>query len=278
MKALINRIIEFSNVDGPGNRLAIFFQGCSFSCQYCHNPETIGVCNDCGACVLTCPSQALSKLSYKVEYDKGRCLGCDTCIKTCKYNCDPRAQEYEVEELLAIIQDNQAYIRGITVSGGECMLYPEFLTELFKETKKLKLTCLIDSNGDVDFKMYPELLTYCDGVMLDVKAADNDYHRQLTGSDNYRVKENLDYLLSIGKLAEVRTVLLPRQKISNQATIAFVLSKVGNQCDYKLIKYRHYGVNEIGIRAFGNQPLGQTEYQALVDYAKELGAKRLILV
>ena len=39
--ATINKIIPMSLVDGPGNRTAIFFQGCNFNCSYCHNPETI---------------------------------------------------------------------------------------------------------------------------------------------------------------------------------------------------------------------------------------------
>ncbi|WP_353894134.1 radical SAM protein [Proteinivorax hydrogeniformans] len=37
----VNKIIDFSFVDGPGNRLAIFLQGCNLNCGYCHNPETI---------------------------------------------------------------------------------------------------------------------------------------------------------------------------------------------------------------------------------------------
>ncbi|MBN2260813.1 MAG: radical SAM protein [Clostridiales bacterium] len=37
----INKIINFSSVDGPGNRLVVFFQGCNLNCVYCHNPETI---------------------------------------------------------------------------------------------------------------------------------------------------------------------------------------------------------------------------------------------
>jgi len=40
-KLYINQIIPFSNVDGKGNRCAIFLQGCNLSCVYCHNPETI---------------------------------------------------------------------------------------------------------------------------------------------------------------------------------------------------------------------------------------------
>ncbi len=40
-KGYINNIIKSSIVDGPGNRIAIFMQGCNFNCWYCHNPETI---------------------------------------------------------------------------------------------------------------------------------------------------------------------------------------------------------------------------------------------
>ena len=36
----VNKIIPFSSVDGPGNRTAVFVQGCNFNCHYCHNPET----------------------------------------------------------------------------------------------------------------------------------------------------------------------------------------------------------------------------------------------
>ena len=37
--APVNKIIPFSSVDGPGNRTAVFFQGCNWDCCYCHNPE-----------------------------------------------------------------------------------------------------------------------------------------------------------------------------------------------------------------------------------------------
>lgn len=37
----LHRIIPFSNVEGAGNRISIFLQGCKLNCLYCHNPETI---------------------------------------------------------------------------------------------------------------------------------------------------------------------------------------------------------------------------------------------
>lgn len=59
MRAPVNRIIPFSAVDGPGNRTAVFLQGCNFNCKYCHNPETRKLCIHCGDCVEGCPGGAL---------------------------------------------------------------------------------------------------------------------------------------------------------------------------------------------------------------------------
>ena len=264
-------------MDGPGNRLAVFFQGCPFKCLYCHNPETLNLCNNCGLCITTCPAQALSILNNKISYDKNKCTSCDTCIKTCPNFSDPRIKEYEVEEIVDKVKEYQAYIRGITVSGGEAMLYADFLCELFKEVKALNLSCLIDSNGFYDFQDYPKLLENCDGVMLDVKAYDDDFHIRLTGRSNQNTLTNLNYLLSIGKLSEVRTVLLPNETENNRKTIKYVSEQIGATLDYKLIKYRPYGVHSNGLAVYGNRELDDEEFNGYVAYAKSAGAKRLII-
>jgi len=47
------------------------------------------------------------------------------------------------------------FIRGVTVSGGECTLYPEFLTELFSICREHGLETMLDSNGTMDFGWRP---------------------------------------------------------------------------------------------------------------------------
>jgi pyruvate-formate lyase-activating enzyme len=66
LTAPVNKIIPFSSVDGPGNRTAVFLQGCNFDCKYCHNPETRNLCVNCMACVSKCPTGALSEKAGKV--------------------------------------------------------------------------------------------------------------------------------------------------------------------------------------------------------------------
>lgn len=97
--ALINKIIPFSCIDGPGNRAAIFFQGCNFECTYCHNPETINKCINCGKCVKTCPVNALEFINKKVIWNKDTCVDCDQCIRTCEHLSTPKVINYTVDEL-----------------------------------------------------------------------------------------------------------------------------------------------------------------------------------
>ncbi|MCR5229032.1 MAG: YjjW family glycine radical enzyme activase [Solobacterium sp.] len=245
-KAPVNKIIPSSVVDGPGNRTAVFFQSCNFDCRYCHNPETIHLCTGCGACVKTCPAGALSFAEGKVVWNEEKCCGCDTCIRTCTNNASPKVKYMSAPEIWRKIEGSLPFIRGITVSGGECTLQAETVRELFAIAKAHGLGTLLDSNGSYDFRNHPELLEVCDGVMLDVKADCEERHRWLTGCSIKPVLDNLEYLASVNKLEEIRTVCIPDSLDSKKTidTVGEILKPYLEKKDirYKLIKYRHFGV------------------------------------
>lgn len=246
IEALVNRILPFSSVDGPGNRSVIFFQGCNFNCLYCHNPETINKCTNCGLCLSVCPVGALSSKDVKVKWDSTSCIRCDACLAACVSKSSPKAVFMTVDEVMGNICKVKSFISGITVSGGECTLQKEFLVELFLKAHELGLTAFVDTNGGIDFSKEKLLTNSMDMAMLDIKSIDEEEHRMLTGMSNEIVLKNAEYLAKLNKLYEVRTVIVPELLDNNRnvAEISRLIAKLNSDIRYKLIKYRPVGVIE----------------------------------
>lgn len=237
------------------------------------------MCCSCGDCVKTCPTQALAfNEDHKVLWNPALCVDCDTCIHVCPHHASPKIRWLSAEELMAEIEDALPFIQGITVSGGECMNQADFLLEVFTLVKKRNKTCLIDSNGAHDFRQYRPLLDVSDGVMLDVKAINPQFHQQLTRRGNERVLENLKYLMAEGKLEEVRTVLLPNRDQENAETVRAVSELLQGKVRYKLLRYRPFGVSEEGLQFCGRTIYPLEMAEALKQAEEARGFHNIVLV
>ncbi len=268
----VNKIILFSSVDGPGNRTVIFLQGCNFDCKYCHNPETRSLCAACGLCVGKCPAGALRREEKdgkaQIIFSPEKCVSCDACIHICPHDASPRIRYMTAEEAFRAVERQMPYIRGVTVSGGECTLYPDFLRELFALCKPAGLSTFIDSNGTYDYAADPGLMAVTDSVMLDFKAFSGKDHLAVTACDNKEVLENALFLAERGKLFEVRTVVVPTLYDTEQTVLETgrLLADYAASIRYKIIAYRPMGVREV----YSRYPVPE---QALLEgYAERLRA------
>ena len=142
------------------------------------------------------------------------------CPLRCKY-CHNRdtwdsslGTKRTLEDILKEIKRYTPYFNtshgGVTVSGGEPLLQAQFVTELFKELRKLNIHTALDTAGSIpindDIK---ELLKYTDLVLLDVKHINDEKAKDLTSLSN---KNNLDfakYLDENNIPVWIRQVLVP---------------------------------------------------------------------
>ena len=280
LRAEVNKILHHSVVDGPGNRAAVFFQGCNFHCAYCHNPETIAMCTSCGHCVEVCPAGALTLQNGKVRWQQELCCECDRCIHECAHLASPRTKDYTAGEIMEEIRKDLPFIRGLTVSGGECSMQRDFVVELFRLAKAEGLSTLMDSNGSYDYSKDEELLAVCDGVMLDIKAFDEEEHKKLTGQSREMVLKNAVYLAGCGKLEEIRTVVVP-EFLSGEETV----EKVGQMLEpylkeqkirYKIIAYRPFGVR-VPYKETLRSPSAE-ELERCKEIAKSYGFSEVVVI
>lgn len=249
--ALVSRVLPFSCVDGPGNRLVLFLQGCNFRCPGCHNPHTIRLCDDCGDCLAVCPSGALTMSEGKVHWQEALCTDCDACLKACPCSANPKTRQMSVAEVLALLRRYGPLLTGITVSGGEATTQLPFVIALFTAIKAApdlaRLTCLLDSNGSLGETGWQRLLPVLDGAMIDLKGWHEPVHLALTGRGRERVLVSLQLLAQAGKLAEVRLLMVPGRSDFLDATGAleealttFLLSL--GPVPIRLNGFRHHGV------------------------------------
>ena len=139
------------------------------------------------------------------------------CVMRCRY-CHNRdtwslkdGKMVTVDELMQKILSVKHFLTGgVTVSGGQPTLQPEFVTELFRACRKEGIHTCLDTNGYVKgiSPAIADLIDATDLVLLDIKHMDSDLHQKLTWVKNDRVLNFASYLQEVNKTTWVRYVVV----------------------------------------------------------------------
>ena len=96
-----------------------------------------------------------------------------------------------MEQILADKDYYEASNGGVTLSGGECMLQIDFVTELLKECERQGINAAIDTAGNVPYEYFERVMPYTKAFLFDLKCVSPDLHKNGTGSYNDLILENL---------------------------------------------------------------------------------------
>lgn len=222
--ATITDIQRYSVHDGPGIRSLVFFKGCPLRCQWCHNPETHNIhpelmmneeaCIGCGACMQVCPEHAVIIRDGHMDTDRTKCKVCGKCTEVCYSEARKiSGVYYTVDEIFEkVIRDKSFYDNtggGVTLSGGEVLMYAEFAEKLLKKLHNAGIDTAIETCGYASWERFEKVLAYTDHVLYDIKHCDSDIHKKFTGVGNELILENLYKAAEMGKDIIVRVPFIP---------------------------------------------------------------------
>jgi pyruvate formate lyase activating enzyme len=221
-EALILDIQRMSTEDGPGLRTTVFFKGCSLSCPWCHNPESIGIkpdlawfsqkCMSCNICRETCPQKSISRNESGIRFNRALCLACGSCAEQCPNGAiEIKGYKISVEQLAAELIKDKAYFGkdgGITLSGGEVMVQHKAALALVQLLKNYNMHIAVDTAGNYDFSILTPMLPYIDLVLFDIKIFDSEYHKKTIGADNRFILDNYKQLMDRKINVWVRTPVI----------------------------------------------------------------------
>ena len=293
MHGIVTNIQRFSIHDGPGIRTTVFLKGCNLRCFWCHNPETLSPkpelqifpdkCISCGECFERCPQGAHIVVLEERQFKREVCQGCGTCAETCYAEClvlvgETKTVDEVVDEVLRDKPFYETSKGGVTLSGGEPLLQPEFSYAILERCKREGLHTAIETAANFSWERVSALLPVTDLVMMDIKLIDSARHREATGVPNERILENAIRLGQQRQPLIVRTPIIPgvNDTPEDVAAIARFAARLPNLLYYELLPFHpmargKYTSLDLDYRAKDLKTPSKETIERLTAVAQEAG-------
>lgn len=301
MTGTIFDVRRFSTHDGGGIRTTMFMKGCPLSCVWCHNPEGISVkprplhfptkCMGCSICCGLAKQGGMTWDEGGVRLHPDRTEDWPALVDACPSGAlawDSRTVTVgqAAEELLK----DRAFFKyggGITLSGGEPLLQPEFAAAVLKRMQEEGVHTAMETSLCAGSEALRMVLPYLDLIYADVKIWDRERHRRYVGASNEQILDNLELLLTSEKRdrAVIRTPLIPEFTAyrENIAGIARLLSGLYPDAAWELLNYNPLAEAKYHLVdrefCFKENPGRYTaeEMEAFARTARENGVRNVIV-
>lgn len=232
---------KFSLNDGPGIRTTIFFKGCPLRCGWCANPESQNPC-----------IEKYPALERKFEGE----------LRT-------------VDEIMSTVMQDEPFYKesggGVTLSGGEAMMQPEFAIALLKALKAKGIHTAIETTGFAPPEVFNRIVEHLDLLLFDIKHWDEAMHEQGTHVSNAPILRNMKHTIAIGKEVLPRLPVIPNYNNSLDDARGFVrrLKEVGAR-RVQLLPFHQFGENKYKLlgREYAYAGVKSLHSEDLSDFQK----------
>jgi pyruvate formate lyase activating enzyme len=253
-------IQHFSIKDGTGIRTVVFLKGCPLRCKWCANPEsqerraqlawTASSCIGCKYCEQKLTEHKCHFTEKGLEWNDLVVPDPERIDRTCASTAlhvigkEMTAEEvlYEVQRDLVFYDSSQG---GLTISGGEPLMQPDFTLELIREAHKRGIHCTMECSGYGKAEKFIRIAEELDYLYMDIKSMNSKKHRAYTGVANERILDNIKQVKkACPKLPTcIRTPVIPGFNDTPEDILAikqFVDTLPST--DYELLKYHKLGM------------------------------------
>ena len=256
--AVITNIQKFSVHDGPGIRSIVFFKGCPLRCLWCANPENLAPqpqlmvhamkCIHCGRCIDRCPNAAITMHEGEPLTLRDQCDDCGACAAVCAAGARVLQGQWKTAEEVeqAIDRDLLFYKNsggGVTFSGGEPLLHPDFIVEIARRYREKGLNSAVETCGQVPWENIAAVQPWVDLFLYDLKCMDSDKHRRFCGCGNGQILANLRALCEHSRVV-IRIPVIPGFNDAPEdiaAAAAFIKELPGGVEGVHCLPYHNYG-------------------------------------